>query len=57
MAQSLGFRLHDCAWPPPMMFAVQTPHGEERRCQKCGFTTDENKPFEPLLRPSSGWMA
>jgi hypothetical protein len=40
IAKALGFRLHECTWPPQIMLAVKTPNGEEKRCPACGATTD-----------------
>lgn len=47
-AQVLGFKLHDCTFPPQIMLAVQTPHGEEKRCPSCGHTTRFNAPLDAL---------
>src|SRR5258707_13480013 len=44
IAKALGFRLHECTWPPQIMLAVKTPNGEEKRCPACGATTDIRSP-------------
>jgi hypothetical protein len=45
IAKALGYQLHDCTFPPQIMLAVKTPHGEEKRCPACGHMTDFNAPL------------
>lgn len=44
IAQALGFMLHRCTFPPQIMLAIQTDHGQEQRCPGCGYTTKHNEP-------------
>lgn len=50
IAQLLGYTLHDCTFPPQVMLAVRTAHGEEKRCPACGYTTAFNRPLEAPRR-------
>jgi len=50
IAKALGFRLHRCAFPPPIMLEVKTPHGQDQRCPACGYTTNYNSPDDGAER-------
>jgi Zn ribbon nucleic-acid-binding protein len=41
--QQMGFKLHDCKYPPPMMFWKEDI--KERVCSHCGYKTNFNRPL------------
>jgi hypothetical protein len=45
IAQELGFRIHDCAFPPGLM--LYNKDVKERVCSKCGYTENFNRDLPP----------